>query len=196
VAEYTLLRGAFVPNLSTLRAALLGAALLSFPAQAAASYANFSLGISAGFTRYQWDQPIAWGLPFALEAGYYIDNGFELYLRVPFSIGYATTGIPLPGGTVGAGPVVGTGGTFGVRYLFSQEDLRPWAGLHFTGAIFAYPMSPPVMVGPGLNVGVEYFVSESISIGARGFFDFLMQVNGVFQIAPSFGGALYAATYF
>lgn len=174
----------------------LTAALWSPRADAAASYANFSLGVGAGFTRLQWDQPIAWAIPFTLEAGYYIDNGFELYLRTPFAVGYATTGIPLPGGQVGPGPVIGFGGTFGVRYLFSQEDLRPWAGLHFSGIGFLYPNSPPIMVGPGLNVGLEYFVSESIAIGARAFFDFLMQVNGVFQIAPSFGGAIYGVTYF
>ncbi len=182
------------------RALTLALALTTFlfapRAFAAASYANFSLGIGAGFTRLQWDQPIAWAIPFTLEAGYYIDNGFELYLRTPFAVGYATTGIPLPGGQLGAGPVIGFGGSFGVRYLFSQEDLRPWAGLHFSGIGFLYPNSPPIMVGPGVNVGLEYFVSESIAVGARAFFDFLMQVNGVFQIAPSFGGGIYAVTYF
>jgi outer membrane protein len=177
-----------------------GVVAFSSSALASANFGNRSLGLSAGAYTLRNDfVPVPWALSLWIEGGFYIDSGFELYLRVPLSVGFATTGINQPGGGTGPGPVFGSGGQFGVRYLFSQESLRPWLGGHISGLVFFGPPGQGPFVGSagaGLNGGLEYFVSESIALGIRAFVDLNFNFANTFLIAPSLGGALTAATYF
>lgn len=166
-------------------------------AHATASFANRSLGLGvSGFRLLGEESGVDWGIPLTLEGGYYIENGFDLYLRVPLMLLYQKFGFG-PDQSAG-GLILATGGQFGVRYLFMEESLRPYVNLHLAGIYFfrdgaAFNL-PNFFAGPGVGAGVDYFVGESISIGARAYFDLFITLNA----APRFaiGGGINAATYF
>ncbi len=161
----------------------------------AQSYGNRTIGLGFGYTSIQSDvEPIKWAIPITLEGGYYIESGFDIYLRIPLMMAYTAVGLG-PSGTSG-GLVIGTGGQFGIRYLFLEESLRPYAGLHLSGIYFFRDsaLGPNFQFGPGVSAGLEYFVGESISVGARGFFDFFIVLNAPVRFA--LGGGLAVTTYF
>lgn len=174
---------------------VLGLCLWAGAAGATANYGNRNLGVSLGAYRLQNDSvAVDWALYLSLEGGFYIDDGFEFYGRVGFSAGPERTS----GATVI--PAFGILGQAGVRYLFSQESLRPWAGLHLAGAGFfktanTLDSSQVLAGGPGVNLGLDYFAGESIAIGARVFLDLLFNVLR-FAVAPTWGGGLTATAYF
>jgi len=179
---------------TTAAALVVGLTLLVAPS-AHAQFANRSLGIGLGYMKLNAGDltPIPWGLPLTLEATYYVENGFDLYLHVPLMLLYQGAGVTPDGG---GGLVVATGGQFGFRYLFMEETLRPWAGAHLAG-IYIFPAAQTpgaVMGGVGVSGGVDYFVSDSISVGARLYVDLFLQLNQ--PVWFSVGGGLSAATYF
>jgi outer membrane protein len=170
------------------------ALLLAGQSFASASFNNRYIGLSVGYTSLNARfEPVKSILPISLEAGFYIDSGFEAYLRVPLNIAYSEFGVAADGS---GGWLLGTGGQLGLRYLFSEEDLRPWVGLHVSGIYFfrEAAIGAPFLFGPGVNGGIEYFVGESISIGARGFADFFIELNK--GVRFSVGGAAYVSVYF
>ncbi|MBS1153254.1 MAG: hypothetical protein H6Q89_4952, partial [Myxococcaceae bacterium] len=81
----------------------------------------------------------------------------------------------------------------GVRYLFSEEDLRPYIGLE-AAAFVLLAKTTVVLGGGGVLVGLDYFVADTVSIGARGFFDLFIELN--VDPRPAVGGALSVAVYF
>jgi outer membrane protein len=171
-------------------------------AQASASFANRMLGISfSAFTFVpRGSDTISFGVPIALEAGYYIESGFDLYLRVQLSILSQQVGFgpePVRGEP---GVLFGIGGQLGVRYLFLEESIRPYVGVHLAGMGFPSDrrVGPAGFGGLGASLGVDFFASDSISIGLRGYTDLLFSVDnqGRFVVIVAPGGGLNFATYF
>jgi hypothetical protein len=160
----------------------------------AASFNNRWLGLSAGYTSLNADQePVSSIVPITLEGGFHIDSGFETYLRLSFNIAYSRFGVASDGG---GGFVIGGGGQLGARYIFLEEDFRPWVGIHFSGLYFSRDaqIGAPFLFGPGINGGAEYFVGESVSLGGRVFSDFYIELNRPVRFA--IGIAAYVSVYF
>lgn len=164
------------------------------PAQAGTgSFANRSLGLGVGGFKFLGEESgVDWGLPITLEGGYYLENGFELYLRVPLMLLYQKTFVTAEGG---GGLIFATGGQFGVKYLFLEEDLRPYVNLHLSGIyFFRNEIFGNFFFGPGAGGGLEYFVGESVAIGARAYFDMFINLNQPLRFA--IGAQAYVTTYF
>lgn len=178
------------------------AASLSPAAQASASFANRSLALAfSAFKLVGDDGLVDFGLPLSLEGAIYIDNGFEVFLRAAAAIFYQQQFV---GPNPGPGFVWGGGGQVGSRYLFLEETWRPYAEVHLAvlgigrndqaAAGTEASNAPKVFVGPGAGVGLDVFVSDSISVGGRGFFELYITLNSPPRYA--FGGGLRVATYF
>ncbi len=184
-----------------LLAPLLVGALLAPRADASASFANRSLGIDfAGFKITGDNGLVDFGLvPLGLQGAVYLDNGFEAVLRVQLMLLYQLQFVGRP---PGPGFVWGGGGQVGARYLFLEESIRPYGELHLAvlgiGRVESpdneASQAPAVFVGPGVALGVDFFVADSISVGGRGFFDLFLSLRA--PPRTSFGGAITAATYF
>jgi outer membrane protein len=178
-----------------LAVALFGAA----EAQASASFANRMLGISGGYSAFTANQvALSTVIPFALEAGYYIESGFDLYLRV--QLGLIRQGVGFGVDRNSPGFLFGIGGQLGIRYLFLEESVRPYVGIHLAGLGLPSDLriGPPGYGGLGACGGVDFFLADSISLGVRGYIDFLMSVGttGEFLVMPIPGAVLAIATYF
>jgi len=168
--------------------------LAAAPAQAGTgSFANRSLGLGFGAFKFMGENElISWGMPITLEGGYYLESGFDLYLRVPFMLLYQSAFVTSSGGP---GMVFATGGQFGARYLFLEEELRPFLGLHLSGIyIFRDSAFGNFFFGPGAAGGLEYFVGESVALGGRVYFDMFININQPLRFA--LGGQVYVSTYF
>lgn len=169
-------------------AALAGLSLFLAPV-AHAQFANRSLGLSVGYMSIS-DPHIPSAVPLSLESSLYIENGFDLTLRVPLMI-LRDTSVDRD--------VVGAGANLGVRYLLSEEWLRPYLGAELAFLhVFRDPESGAGVsensFGVGPQLGVDYFVSESVSLGARGFVTLYVMLNR--EPKTSLGGQAVVATYF
>lgn len=168
-------------------------------AMASASFANRNLGLGvSGFGILGAGSSIGidWGVPITLEGGFYIDSGFEVFLRIPLMFAYQKFGVTRDGGP---GIVIASGGQFGIKYMFLEESIRPYVTLHLAGLYFirdaAASMNlPNFYIGPGIGVGVDFFVGESVSLGARAYLDMYVTLN----VPPNFalGAGACATTYF
>lgn len=172
------------------------AVLLASPAHASASFANRSLGLGASGFAIVGDKSavgIDYGIPATLEGGLYLENGFEIFLRVPILFAYQKFGVTE---NYGPGFVISTGGQFGVKYLFSEESIRPYLTLHLSGLYF-FRNNPELnnfFGGVGASFGVDFFVSDSVSLGPRAFADMYITLNA--PLAFSLGGGAAVTTYF
>ncbi len=156
-----------------------------------AQFQNRHVGIELSPMRFT-DADVTAGLMAVLDGAFYLDNGFELGLRVPLAM-FLTS--------VASRQLLGTGGQAYFRYLFLQESLRPWAGLELD-VLYLFRNNPDqstntqVFAGPGASAGLEYFVTNEVSIGARTFFALYIAVNNRAPLRPSYGGTLNASVYF
>jgi outer membrane protein len=168
----------------------LAVALLASGA-AHAQFQNRHIGIEVSPMRFT-DADVTTGLMAVLDGAWYLDNGFELGLRVPLAMFLTTQA---------SKQLLGTGGQAYFRYLFLQESLRPWAGLELD-VLYLFRDNPDrstntqIFAGPGASVGLEYFVTNEISIGARTFVAIYFGVNSNSPWRPSYGGSLSASVYF
>lgn len=159
--------------------ALLGAE----PAQA--QFANRSLGVSMGFMNFQRTAGLDAGAFVGLDASLYLENGFEMV---------SLTKIAFPRDPATDKRVVGLAPSLGMRYLFMEEELRPFVGADLSYMLIFKSGSTPQYVGLGPNAGVEYFVSESVSIGARAQYNFYIALNEETQTSLTLSGGI--AAYF
>lgn len=164
---------------------VLGLLAALFAAPAHAQYANHGLGLSAGYMRFTEDAQLEPGLFVGLEASYYLDAGFELV---------SLSKIALPRDPVSGDRVVGIAPSAGLRYLFAEEGVRPYAGTDVSYLMVFKPASTLQYVGIGPNVGVDLFMSDSVSVGARAQYNFYLRLNEPLQTSLTF--SLGAATYF
>lgn len=183
----------------TLSTWLLAAGLLfSTNALATASFANRNIGLGvSGFTILGDATAVAidWGVPITLEGGMYLDSGFELFLKIPFLFAQQKFGVTANNGP---GVVIGSGGQFGVKYMFLEESIRPYVDLHLAGLYFVRDSAATGLnnffLGPGVGVGCDFFIAESVSVGARGYFDLYITLNKPLSMA--LGGGAYVTVYF
>lgn len=174
--------------------------LFAAQAHASASFANRNLGLGVSGFAIVGDSTaigIDWGVPITLEGGFYIDSGFELFLKVPLLFAQQKFGVTQ---NDGPGIVIASGGQFGVRYLFLEESIRPYVSLHLAGLYFIRDEKLNAgrlnnfFAGPGAALGVDFFVGESISLGIRAYTDMYLTLNKPVNFAV--GGGAYATTYF
>lgn len=162
--------------------------------QAHAQFSNRRIGFELGGLKFD-DSEVVGGPSVQLEGTFYIENGFDVGLRVPFTLFLTNQANKQR---------FGTGGQLYGRYLFSEESLRPYAGLALDVVVIirqasensSDPTSGNQMVfwGPQAFAGLDYFIADTVSIGARGFFTLFIGINNRQAIRPGGGG--YAAVHF
>jgi outer membrane protein len=158
--------------------ALLGAA----PAHA--QFANRSLGLSLGYMDFNKAKGLDDALFLGIDASLYIENGFEVV---------SLSKIAFPMDTVADKRVVALAPSIGLRYLFSEESIRPYLGTDVSYLIvFKNTVSNFVGIGP--NVGIDFFVSDSVSLGLRGQYNFYIALNEKTQTSLTLSAG--AAAYF
>lgn len=159
--------------------ALLGAA----PAHA--QFANRSLGLSLGYMNFQRTAGLDSGAFIGIDASVYIENGFELVslTKITFPLDPATDK-----------RVIGLAPSVGMRYLFMEESIRPYLGADLSYLLVFKDASTPQYVGLGPNAGIDFFVSESISLGARAQYNFYIALNEETQTSLILSGGV--AAYF
>lgn len=160
-------------------------------ATAHAQFANRHIGIELAPMRFT-DADVTTGLMAVLDGAWYLDNGFEIGLRVPLAMFLTTQA---------SKQLLGTGGQLYARYLFLQESIRPWVGLELD-VLYIFRDNPgkstntQVFAGPGASVGLEYFLTNEVSIGARTMFTLYFGVNNSSPLRPAYGGTISGQVYF
>ena len=171
-----------------MRSTLIFAALLT-STLAHAQYAPHSLGAGPHVSGVMGTGRVMGGI--SLEGTQYLESGFEFFIRVPLLIAETPVGADTPSG---AGRVFSTGGSLGVRYLFVEGMVRPWVALQLSGVVLATKPEAIWFLGTGTTVGIDWVVSESWSIGARGIYDVFIDLNGPWR--HQLGGTLMVSVLF
>lgn len=162
--------------------------------EAQAQFANRRIGFEVGGFTFN-DREVTAGLSFQIEGTFYIENGFEVGARIPASLLLTRQSNK---------QLFGTGGQIYFRYLFSEDSLRPYAGLAIDvlaiirGNVDGDTSSTNQQVfwGPQAFGGLDYFLVDTVSIGARGFFTLYIAINNTNAIRPGGGGFLNVHFYF
>ena len=163
--------------------------------EARAQFANRRIGFELGGFTFN-DREVTAGLSVQLEGTFYIENGFDVGLRIPATLLLTRQANK---------QLFGTGGQLYARYLFSEETLRPYAGLAIYVLVIirgSDPANPDsggnqqVFFGPQAFAGIQDFPIDTVSIGARGFFTLYFAVNNSNAIRPGGGGFLNVHFYF
>jgi len=153
--------------------------------QASAQFSNKSLGLALGYMKMNADPSVDWAVPLSLEGSLYIESGFDLVIRVaPMLVTNKISGLQL----------FGCSFNLGVRYLFSEESLRPYVGIGLAGLYLDRVDQQAGYAGVGAFAGLDYFVADSISIGARAFANIYLMLNT--PMTEGFGAQGVVATYF
>ncbi|WP_164014983.1 outer membrane beta-barrel protein [Pyxidicoccus trucidator] len=159
--------------------ALLGAA----PAHA--QFANRSLGLSLGYMDFNNTNGLDNAFFLGIDASLYIESGFEVV---------SLSKIAFPKDTTDGEDkrVIGLAPSLGLRYLFSEESIRPYVGTDIS-YLLVFKESVSNFVGIGPNVGIDFFVSDSVSVGLRGQYNFYLALNEKTQssLTVSAGAAAY-----
>ncbi|MCL2011752.1 MAG: porin family protein [Cystobacterineae bacterium] len=160
-------------------------AALCFAAPAQAQYANKSLGISLGGMGFSArEEPVRWGIPLNLEASLYIENGWDVGMQVPLLF--------LVDKTNKWYFTLGT--SFNFRYLFMEERIRPYLGAQL-GFIYIFRQdNSSFFLDIGPILGVDFFISNSVSIGPRFFSSLYWALNE--RVRISYGAVIAAHVYF
>ena len=174
---------------SSLRAPYFAALLCLAPFVAHAQYAPHSLGVGPQVTSLIGTSSPLWGL--SLEFSNYLESGFEFFGRVPLLIAQTPVGADTADG---AGRVFATGASLGVRYLFIEGSVRPWVGLQVGGLVLATRPEVRWFLGAGATVGLDWVLTESWSVGARGLYDVYVDLNRPWR--HQLGGTLNVSVLF
>jgi outer membrane protein len=162
--------------------------------EAQAQFANKRLGFELGGFSFN-DAEVTAGIAVQLEGNYYIENGFDVGIRVPAILMLTKTSNKQE---------FGTGGQLYFRYLFSEESVRPYAGLAIDVLVIlrnsvnadTQGANQQVFWGPQAFGGLDYFVVDTVSIGARAFFTAHIAINNRNVFRPTFGGFANVHFYF
>ncbi len=185
--------------------AVVASLVMAAPAFGSASFANRRLEFGVTGYKINADALADFGIGLVNgEFGYYLDNGFEVFARGSLALYYQRSGVG-PSGDKGF--VWGGGGQLGARYLFLEENIRPYVEVHLSvmgigrdtagqsqSSVKSEQSASQVFVGGGAGLGVDIFVSDSVAFGPRGYIDLFLALN----VAPvyAFGGGLNISTYF
>ncbi|WP_225413282.1 hypothetical protein [Stigmatella hybrida] len=162
---------------------LLSALFGALPAQA--QFDNHSLGVSLGYMNFQKTAGLEGGVFLGLEGSYYIEGGFDFV---------SLTKLSFPKDPISNKRVVGVAPSAGIRYLFLEESIRPYAGADLSYLFVFRPETTGQYVGIGPNVGLDLFVTDSVSVGVRGQYIFYIALNEETQHSLAFSAG--AAAYF
>jgi outer membrane protein len=172
----------------------LAGALAPSPAQA--QFANHSIGFEAGamYILNPGDVPspsprIGSGGGIGLNGSLYIESGFELNARVLVTL-HEREASPSNYNVVGILPAVG------FRYLFSEENIRPYVGLQIAYLAFITNDYDGSRLAVVPVLGIDFFPSENFSIGVQ------IEPNIILDLVPTFwarfalGGVVKVAWHF
>ena len=153
-------------------------------APAHAQFANHSLGLSAGYMNFNGTASLNSTVFLGFDASLYIESGFEVV---------SLTKIAFPSDPISGKRVVGLAPSLGIRYLFLEESIRPYLGADLSYLHIFKPQGDSNFVGVGPNAGVDFFVSDSISIGARAQYNAYLSLEEAVQtsLILSAGTAVY-----
>lgn len=167
-------------------------AVLFVSTEAHAQFNNRSVGAQVGFIDLdRVGGVVDWGIPLGINSTGYIDAGFEW----TFGISGMLLGIE------GSDSVVlGATGGPGMRYLFLQETLRPYAGVELTYLhIFFGNLGVDLTanyVGLAPNVGIDYFVMDTLSLGAKAQFNVYVTLTNRLEFQTSKAFFLTGSAWF
>jgi len=156
------------------RSRALAVVLLVMAGAAHAQFANRSIGFSGGYIRLN-DNIINQGIPLGLMGTYYLEDGLELTLRVH--------GLIVTVAVANNIQAFAASGGFGVRYLFLQEQFRPYVGaeisyfqllgggggdlLNYVGASpaagFDFMLGPQFSLGPRAQVNLYWMINRNLN---------------------------------
>jgi outer membrane protein len=163
----------------------LGLAVALFVAAPAhAQFENRSIGLSAGYMSFNDTASLGSTAFLGFDASHYIESGFELV---------SLTKLAFPLDPVSGKRVIGLAPSLGIRYLFMEESIRPYVGADLSYLHVFKPQAGLGFVGVGPNAGVELFVSDSISLGARAQFNAYLSLEERVQtsLIVSGGSSVY-----
>ena len=147
---------------------------LLFGFAAHGQYANKSLGISAGYTKFSLQgESLEYRVPLALDGSLYIENGFEAVIHFPVMLLKENDR-----GLIRGKQFIGLSPSVGVRYVFLEEAFRPYAGLDLSFLFFFGNVDlGSLYVGPSPSVGFDYFLTEGVSLGMKAQFNWYLSLN-------------------
>lgn len=161
---------------------------LLFAVVAHAQYAPNSLGLGPAVTAVVGDTPM---VGVEVEVSRYLESGFVAFIDVPFLIASTVVGADTP---TGAGRVFASGGRLGVRYLFTENLVRPWVALQLAGLVLATKPEVSWYVGAGTSAGLDWILSDSFSLGARLVYEVFVDLNRPWR--HQLGGSLNGSVLF
>jgi outer membrane protein len=161
----------------------LAALFLATPAQA--QFANRSIGLSLGYMDFNRTAGLDAGAFVGFDASLYIEGGFELV---------SLTKLTFPEDPGTGKRVVGLAPSVGIRYLFMEESIRPYAGTDLSYLYVFKSGSNAQYVGIGPNVGLDFFLSDALSLGLRGQYNIYIALNEDTQTSLTLSGGV--AVYF
>jgi outer membrane protein len=150
--------------------ALLAALFVAAPAHA--QFANHSLGLSAGYMNFNNTASLNSTVFLGFDASLYVENGFEVV---------SLTKLAFPKDPITGRRVLGLAPSLGIRYLFLEEGIRPYIGADLSYLHVFKDTGEQNFFGVGPNVGLEFFVSDSISLGARAQFNAYLSLDEAVQ---------------
>ena len=160
-------------------------AALCVAAPAHAQFANHGLGLSAGYMNFNNTASLSSTAFIGFDASLYIEAGFEVV---------SLTKLSFPKDPITGRRVVGFAPSVGVRYLLLEESIRPYIGADLSYLHVFKDSGESNFVGLGPNAGVEFFVSDSVSLGVRGQFNAYFSLNA--NVQTSLTAAATASVYF
>ncbi|QRO00428.1 outer membrane beta-barrel protein [Archangium violaceum] len=147
----------------------LGIAVALFVAAPAhAQFANRSLGLSAGYMNFNGTASLNSTVFIGFDASLYIESGFEVV---------SLTKLAFPQDPISGKRVVGLAPSLGIRYLILEESIRPYVGADLSYLHVFKDQGESNFVGIGPNAGVEFFVTDSVSLGARAQFNAYLSLS-------------------
>jgi len=162
---------------------------LGLASEARAQFANRSLGFQVGYLSLNGvaGGELDFAVPIGLTGSLYIENGFDLVAHVGIMVTHDTV--------TGSNVVALDGPAVGVRYLFMEESIRPFVGLDlsYLQLFGTANQQNTAYAGLGPNLGLELFLSDSISVSLKGRFNLYVSLN---EVWTSFGANLGVSTYF
>jgi|SRR5215217_599522 len=158
----------------TITLALLGAA----PAHA--QFANRSLGLSLGYMDFNRTKGLDDAFFVGIDASLYIENGFEVVSLSKIAFPKANDK-----------RVVALAPSLGLRYLLLEESIRPYVGSDISYLV-VFKDSTSNFVGIGPNVGVDFFTSDSVSLGVRAQYNFYIALNEKTQTSLTLSAGISA----
>jgi outer membrane protein len=161
---------------------ILAALLVAAPSYA--QFANRSLGLSAGYMNFNGTASLNSTVFLGFDASLYIESGFEVV---------SLTKIAFPEDPISGKRVLGLAPSLGIRYLFIEESIRPYVGADLSYLHVFKDQGESNFVGIGPNAGIEFFVSDSISLGVRAQFNAYLSLSERVQtsLILSAGASVY-----